>query len=68
MPYCAVLKKDCGALIGYVDGNANDRICEYKDYPSNEWIANYLTVDGGALLYKEVNVAVLPKGLQSKHE
>ena len=55
--------------LGNIDwGHMGNRVCEYKDYPSNEWIANYLTMDGGALLYKEVNVAVLPKGLQSKHE
>ena len=42
--------------------------CEYKDYPSNEWIASYLTVDGGAMLYKEVNVTNIPDGLQSEYE
>ena len=46
VPFCVVSKNDCGALIGYRDGDTSDRVCEYKDYPSNEWIANYLTVDG----------------------
>jgi hypothetical protein len=68
VPFCAVSKNDCGTLIGYVNGDTGDRVCEYKDYPSNEWIANYLTVDGGALLYKEVNVTNIPDGLQSEYE
>ena len=68
VPFCAVSKSDCGTLIGYVNGDTGDRVCEYKDYPSNEWIANYLTVDGGALLYKEVNVTNIPDGLQSEYE
>lgn len=34
----------------------------------NEWIANYLTVDNGALLYKETNVTHIPDGLQSEYE
>lgn len=68
VPFCVVSKNDCGALIGYVDGDTGDRVCEYKDYSSNEWIANYLTVDGGALLYKEVNVTDIPDGLQSEYE
>ncbi len=68
VPFCAVSRSDCGTLIGYVNGDTGDRVCEYKDYPSNEWIANYLTVDGGALLYKEVNVTNIPDGLQPEYE
>ena len=68
VPFCAVSKNDCGTLIGYVNGDMGDRVCEYKDYPSNEWIANYLTVDGGALLYKEVNITNIPDGLQSEYK
>ena len=68
VPFCVVSKNDCGTLIGYVNGDTSDRVCEYKDYPSNEWIANYLTVDGGAILLKEVNVTNIPDGLQSEYE
>ena len=68
VPFCVVSKNDCGTLIGYVNGDTGDRVCEYKDYPSNEWIASYLTVDGGAMLYKEVNVTNIPDGLQSEYE
>lgn len=68
VPFCAVSKNDCGTLIGYVNGDTVDRVCEYKHYPSNEWIANYLTVDCGAMLYKEINVTDIPDGLQSEYE
>ena len=68
VPFCVVSKSECGALIGYVNGDTDDRVCEYKDYPTAEWIANYLTVDGGALLYKEVNADDIPDGLQSEYE
>ena len=68
VPFSVVSKNDCGALIGYRDGDTSDRVCEYKDYPPNEWIANYLTVDGGAMLYKEINVTDIPDGLQSEYE
>lgn len=68
VPFCVVSKNDCGTLIGYINGDTVDRVCEYKDYPSSEWIANYLTVDGGALLYKEINVTDIPDGLQSEYE
>lgn len=68
VPFCVVSKNDCGTQIGYVDGEINDRVCEYKDYLPTEWIANYLTVDGGAMLYKEINVIDIPDGLQSEYE
>jgi len=32
------------------------------------WIANYLTVDGGAMLYKAKNVTDIPDGLESEYE
>lgn len=32
------------------------------------WIANHLTVDGGAMLYKEINVMDIPDGMQSEYE
>lgn len=68
VPFCVISKSDCGAQIGYVNGDTDDRVCEYGDYPVAEWIANYLTVDGGAMLYKEINVTDIPDGLQSEYE
>jgi len=68
VPFCVVSKSDCGTQIGYVNGDKDDRVCEYKDYPLTEWIANYLTVDGGAMLYKEMDVTEFPDGLQSEYD
>ncbi|MCM1136797.1 MAG: hypothetical protein NC400_14635 [Clostridium sp.] len=67
-PFCVVSKNDCGTLIGYIDGDTGDRVCEYKDYPLSGWVANYLTVDGGAMLYKENSVTEIPDGLESEYE
>lgn len=68
VPFCTVSKSDCGTVIGYIDGDSVDRVCEYKDYQPEEWIANYLTVDGGAMLYKEINVIDIPDGLQPEYD
>ena len=68
VPFCTISKNDCGTQIGYLNGETDDRICEYKDYPTDEWIANYLTVDGGAILFKEINVTNIPDGLKSEYE
>lgn len=68
IPFCVVSKNDGGTQIGYLDGEINNRVCEYKDYPTDEWIASYLTVDGGAMLHKEVNVTNIPDGLESEYE
>lgn len=35
---CAVFPmspNDCGTQIGYLDGETDDRVCEYKEYPWN---------------------------------
>lgn len=36
-PFCTISKSDCGTQIGYLNGETDDRICEYKDYPTDEW-------------------------------
>lgn len=66
-PFCTVSKKDCGNQIGYVDGNTDDRISEYSGYSSDEWIVNWLTVDGGAILLKEESVVDIPDGLEAEY-
>lgn len=50
-------------LNDYVNKDVGDRVCKNKDYPTNEWITNHLTVDGNTTLYKEVNVNNIPDGL-----
>lgn len=68
VPFCAVSKNDCGTQIGYIDGETDNRVCEYKDYPTDEWIASYITADCGAMLFKEVHVTHIPDGLESEYE
>lgn len=67
VPYCAIAKSDCGKQIGIVDGNKNDRVYEYQGHSADEWLINCLTTDGGALLYKEIDVVAIPEGLQSEY-
>lgn len=67
VPFCVVSKADCGAPVGCIDGNTEDIVSVYKDYPPEAWIANYLTVDGGAILYKEEQVTVIPEGLEPEY-
>ncbi len=67
IPYCAISKSDCGSQIGIVDGNKDDRVYEYKDFPTDEWIINSYVMDS-AMLCREVNVTDIPNGLQSEYE
>lgn len=67
-PFCVVSKNDCGKRIGIVDGDKQNIVSEYKDYLTDKWIANYLTVDGGAMLYKEINVTEIPDGLEAEYQ
>ena len=65
--FCVVSKKDCGEQIGYVDGDTDDRISEYKGYSTEEWLVNWLSMDGGAMLLKEQSVVDIPDGLEAEY-
>lgn len=67
VPFCVVSKKDCGEQIGYVDGDTDDRISEYKGYSSDEWLVSWLPMDGGAMLLKEQSVVNIPDGLEKEY-
>lgn len=67
-PFCVVSKNDCGKKIGYLDNDQDNIISIYKNLSQEEWIANYLTMDGGAMLYKEVNVTDIPDDMQSEYD
>lgn len=67
VPYCAVSKADCGAQIGIVDGDKNDRVYEYKGHSADEWLINSYVMDS-AMLLREINVSNIPDGLQSEYE
>lgn len=66
-PFCVVSKQDRGAQIGYVDGDRDDRISEYKGYPAEEWLVSWLPMDGGAMLLKEGSVVDIPAGLEKEY-
>ncbi|MCM1214551.1 MAG: hypothetical protein NC548_08505 [Lachnospiraceae bacterium] len=65
--FCVVSKNDRGAQIGYVDGNPDDRISEFKGFLPEEWIVSWMPMDGGAMLLKEENVADIPAGLKQEY-
>lgn len=67
VPFCVVSKRDCGEQIGYVDGDKDDRISEYKGYSSEEWLVGWLPMDGGAMLLKEQSVTDIPDGLEAEY-
>ena len=67
VPFCVVSKKDCGKQIGYVDGDKDNRISEYKGYSSDEWLVSWIPTDSGAMLLKEQNVIDIPNGLESEY-
>lgn len=66
-PFCVVSKKDCGEQIGYVDGDTDDRISEYKGYSTKEWLVSWMPMDGGAMLLKEQSVTDIPNGLEAEY-
>ena len=65
--FCVVSKKDCGEQIGYVDGDTDDRISEYKGYSPDEWLVSWIPTDGGAMLLKEQSVVNIPDGLEAEY-
>lgn len=67
VPFCVVSKKDCGKQIGYVDGDTEDKISEYKGYSSDEWLVSWIPTDGGAMLLKEQSVIDIPDGLEAEY-
>ena len=67
-PFCVVSKNDRGEQLGYLNGEPDNRVSAYKDYPPEEWLVSWLTVDGGAILYKEENAAEIPDGLVPEYD
>ena len=67
VPFCVVSKKDMGEQIGYCNGDRDDRISGYMDYPPEEWLVSWMTTDGGAILLREKNVTVIPDGLTDEY-
>ena len=69
VPFSAADNSECGKWIGVVDNDQYNRIYEYKDFSSDEWIISFY--DSGemdiSMLMKEQNVTEYPKGLTSEY-
>ena len=68
VPFCVVEKASRGAQIGYLDGDRDDRVSQYKDYPAEEWLVSWMPMEGGAMLRKEEGVTDIPEGLQAEYQ
>lgn len=67
VPFCVVSKTDRGELIGFINGDTDDRISAYKDLSPEEWLVSWMPMDGGAMLLKEENVVDIPYGLKAEY-
>lgn len=67
IPYCAISRSECGVQIGIVDHDKDDKVYEFKGYPSDEWIINAYIMDS-AMLCREANTVAIPEGLESEYE
>ncbi len=67
VPYCAISPKERGEQIGIVDGDDGNKVYEYKNYSSDEWIINFLNSDS-CMLCREITVTDIPEGLISEYE
>ena len=70
VPFAAVDNADRGNWIGIVDGDENNRIYEYKDYSSNEWIISFYNSGemDGSMLMREQSVNKYPDNLTSEYD
>jgi beta-lactamase regulating signal transducer with metallopeptidase domain len=70
VPYTVISKNECGAQIGIVNDDENDKVYEYEGYSTDLWIVE-LYVSGlmdNPMLLREINVTEIPEGLQSEYE
>ena len=67
VPFCVISKRDCGELIGFCDGDEDDTVYAYLDYPPEEWLVSAWKYDSGAMLLKEESVTDIPDGLVQEY-
>lgn len=67
VPFCVISKRDCGDLIGFRDGDEEDTVYAYLDYPPEEWLVSAWKYDSGAILLKEESVTDIPEGLVQEY-
>lgn len=70
VPYTAISVSDRGEYLGYIAGDPDDKIYEYKGYSTDQWLISFLDsgLMDGAMLLKEENVTDIPEGLTSEYE
>lgn len=69
VPYCAVNNSERGDQIGIVNGDENDQIFQYSEYPVEEWLIAYYHSGemDSSMLMRELRVVEIPEGLQSEY-
>lgn len=67
VPFCVISKRDCGELLGFCDGDEDDTVYAYLDYPPEEWLVSAWKYDSGAMLLKEESVTDIPDGLVQEY-
>lgn len=69
LPFTPCNPRDRTAYLGHIENDEPDEIYSYKDYPTDEWLVNYL--DSGlmsnCMLLKEKNTTNIPDGLSSEY-
>lgn len=70
IPFCTVDNDQRGKQIGIVDNDKNDKVYEYKGYPTDEWIISfyYSGEMDNSMLMREISVIDIPDNLQSEYE
>ena len=70
VPFCAILDVDMTKQIGIVDGDENDRVFAYQNYPETQWLVEYYQsgLMDGPFLFREENVTEIPEGLYSEYK
>ena len=69
VPYCVVSNADRSAYLGHMEGDPDDRIYTYKNYPREQWLISFLYSGemDNSMLYREVNTTDIPEGLKSEY-
>lgn len=70
VPYCAISNSERGEKIGIVNGDKNDQIFQYNDYPVEEWIISFYHSGemDNSMLMRELHVTEIPEGLKSDYD
>lgn len=70
IPFCTVDNAQRGKQIGIVDNDKNDKVYEYKGYPTDEWIISFYHSGemDNSMLMREISVIDIPDNLHSEYE